>query len=35
LTNLNDRAAAADKLLLGQNWLRHGYAVDVNEDASE
>jgi hypothetical protein len=27
LTNLNDRAQAADKLLLGRNWLSHGYAV--------
>lgn len=27
LTNLNDRSAAADKLLLGRNWLRHGYTV--------
>ncbi len=27
LTNLNDRTQATDKLLLGRNWLRHGYAV--------
>lgn len=27
LTNLNDRSAASDKLLLGRNWLQHGYAV--------
>lgn len=27
LTNLNDRSRAQDKLLLGRNWLYHGYAV--------
>lgn len=27
LTNLNDRSQAADKLLLGRNWLHQGYAV--------
>lgn len=27
LTNLNDRSRAGDKLLLGRNFLRHGYAV--------
>ena len=27
LVNLNDRSGSADKLLLGRNWLRHGYAV--------
>lgn len=27
LANLNDRSRAGDKLLLGRNWLRHGYAV--------
>lgn len=27
LVNLNDRSRAQDKLLLGRNWLRQGYAV--------
>lgn len=27
LTNLNDRSKAGDMLLLGRNWLRHGFAV--------
>ena len=27
LTNLNDRSGAGDMLLLGRNWLRHGFAV--------
>lgn len=27
LTNLNDRSNAGEMLLLGRNWLRHGYAV--------
>jgi hypothetical protein len=27
LTNLNDRSHAEEKLLLGRNWLRHGFAV--------
>ena len=27
LANLNDRSRARDKLLLGRNWLYHGYAV--------
>ena len=27
LTNLNDRSSAGDKLLLGRNWLRYGFAV--------
>lgn len=27
LMNLNDRGRSQDKLLLGRNWLRHGYAV--------
>ncbi|MEQ8231493.1 MAG: RimK/LysX family protein [Gammaproteobacteria bacterium] len=33
LANLNDRSGAADKLLLGRNWLRHGYAVAAPEEA--
>jgi hypothetical protein len=31
LTNLNDRSRAEDKLLLGRNWLWHGYAVGPSE----
>ena len=27
LTNLNDRSGAPDMLLLGRNWLHHGFAV--------
>ncbi|MGR8919667.1 MAG: putative ATP-dependent zinc protease [Gammaproteobacteria bacterium] len=27
LANLNDRSRSADKLLLGRNWLYHGYVV--------
>lgn len=33
LTNLNDRSRAGDKLLLGRNWLHHGYAVGPVEEA--
>lgn len=33
LTNLNDRSQAGDMLLLGRNWLRHGYAVGPVEEA--
>ncbi|MCP5199464.1 MAG: ATP-dependent zinc protease [Gammaproteobacteria bacterium] len=32
LTNLNDRSKAGDKLLLGRNWLYHGYAVGPVEE---
>jgi hypothetical protein len=28
--NLNDRRGSRDKLLLGRNWLRHGFVVDVS-----
>lgn len=28
LTNLNDRSRSEDKMLLGRNWLRYGFAVD-------
>ena len=30
LMNLNDRTDSKDKLLLGRNWLRHGFVVDVS-----
>lgn len=30
LMNLNDRTNSKDKLLLGRNWLRHGFVVDVS-----
>jgi hypothetical protein len=30
LMNLNDRTRSKDKLLLGRNWLRHGFVVDVS-----
>ena len=30
LMNLNDRKGSKDKLLLGRNWLRHGFVVDVS-----
>ncbi len=30
LMNLNDRRDSKDKLLLGRNWLRHGFVVDVS-----
>jgi hypothetical protein len=30
LMNLNDRSNSKDKLLLGRNWLRHGFVVDVS-----
>ncbi|MFT4582771.1 MAG: hypothetical protein ACI915_001068 [Gammaproteobacteria bacterium] len=30
LMNLNDRRGSRDKLLLGRNWLRHGFVVDVS-----
>jgi len=30
LMNLNDRSRSKDKLLLGRNWLRHGFVVDVS-----
>ena len=30
LMNLNDRENSKDKLLLGRNWLRHGFVVDVS-----
>lgn len=33
LTNLNDRSQASDKLLLGRNWLQHGYAVAPVKEA--
>ncbi|MEX2481808.1 MAG: RimK/LysX family protein [Gammaproteobacteria bacterium] len=33
LTNLNDRSQAGGMLLLGRNWLRHGYAVGPVEEA--
>jgi len=33
LTNLNDRSQAGDKLLLGRNWLHHGYTVGPVEEA--
>lgn len=32
LTNLNDRSRAGDMLLLGQNFLRHGFAVAAATD---
>jgi hypothetical protein len=32
LTNLNDRSHADDKLLLGRNWLRYGFAVAAIDD---
>ena len=32
LTNLNDRSHAEDKLLLGRNWLRYGFAVAAIDD---
>lgn len=32
LVNLNDRSQAGDKLLLGRNWLRQGYAVGPVEE---
>ncbi|MGE0482718.1 MAG: RimK/LysX family protein [Gammaproteobacteria bacterium] len=32
LANLNDRSNAGDKLLLGRNWLYHGYAVGPVEE---
>ena len=31
LMNLNDRSRSKDKLLLGRNWLRHGFVVDVSK----
>lgn len=31
LMNLNDRSRSKDKLLLGRNWLRHGFSVDVTK----
>jgi len=31
LMNLNDRSRSKDKLLLGRNWLRHGFAVDISK----
>lgn len=30
LINLNDRSRSKDKLLLGRNWLRRGFVVDVS-----
>jgi len=33
LMNLNDRSESKDKLLLGRNWLQHGFAVDITKDA--
>jgi len=30
LMNLNDRSESREKLLLGRNWLRHGFSVDVS-----
>ena len=30
LMNLNDRTSSKDKMLLGRNWLRHGFVVDVS-----
>ncbi len=30
LMNLNDRSRSKDKMLLGRNWLRHGFVVDVS-----
>ena len=33
LTNLNDRSGAGDKLLLGRNWLRYGFAVATQAEA--
>ena len=32
LMNLNDRLRSKDKLLLGRNWLRHGFVVDVTKN---
>lgn len=34
LTNLNDRSRSPDKLLLGRNWLRYGFAVDPLKSAA-
>ena len=33
LTNLNDRSRSGEKLLLGRNWLRFGFAVDPGKEA--
>lgn len=30
LMNFNDRTKSKDKMLLGRNWLRHGFVVDVS-----
>ena len=30
LMNLNDRSRSSEKLLLGRNWLRQGFSVDVS-----
>lgn len=32
LTNLNDRSRSEDKLLLGRNWLRYGFAVEATAE---
>ena len=32
LTNLNDRSRSGEKLLLGRNWLRFGFAVDPGKE---
>ncbi|MGE4616437.1 MAG: hypothetical protein AAEJ43_05410, partial [Gammaproteobacteria bacterium] len=33
LTNLNDRSRSGEKLLLGRNWLRYGFAVDSGKES--
>lgn len=33
LTNLNDRSGSSEKLLLGRNWLRYGFAVDPGKES--
>ena len=33
LTNLNDRSRSGEKLLLGRNWLRYGFAVDPGKES--
>ena len=30
VSSINDRTRAKEKLLLGRNWLRHGFIVDVS-----
>lgn len=32
LMNLNDRSRSKDKLLLGRNWLSHGFTVDISKN---